>query len=370
MRPKSLILIIIAGGCGLVASIGISQVIERRGQSTGEPVKTEDIFVSIVDIPIGEPLTPQMIKLEPWPKDRIPVGAISRLEEIKGRRPKQPLYAGEPILHAKLIDQDGRGGASEKIPKGYRVLSVKVTADSAASGLILPGDRVDVMVYLTAGQGIASPMAKTILTDVTVFAVNEQINRQVDGDGTMIHAKTVSLLVKPDQAEKLMLATQLGRLHLSLRRADDETANDSAGASLQDLHVTEDATQEIATAEAGDGDDSLLTLLQSMKGQDATSSLAPAVPLRTMEVYSPEGVSTYTWDDPTKLPRELSQADVGGFAGAYVPPQGSAGFDPGQKGSGDGDPPTEKDQGDIEVDQGDFPSAEGDLLDDDLGSAD
>lgn len=318
MRPKSMILIVIAMGCGLIASIGISQVIERRAQTTGGSIETSEIFVTMVDVPIGEPLTPQMIKLEEWPMDKIPEGAITKLEDIDGRRPKQPLYAGEPILYRKLIDQNGFGGASEKIPKGYRVMSVNVTMSSAASGLILPGDRVDVLVYLRAGS-VPVATTRTILEDVTVFAVNEQINREADGDGTVIHAKTVSLLVKPEQVEKLMLAEALGKLRLSLRRADDDTPIASNGASLEDLHLPEkvgsglgDERDDVAQG-SPPPQDSLVNLLESMNNQvmPPRAGMVPATPLTVMEIHSPDGISRYTWDDPTKLPRELGTGGMG-----------------------------------------------------------
>lgn len=357
MRPKSLILIIIAIGCGLIAATAISQVIDQRSRPDGAAVKTNDIFVTIVDIPIGEPLTPQMIKLEPWPTDKIPVGSISKLKEIEGRRPKQPLFAGEPILHRKLIGQDGMGGAAEKIPKGFRVCSVKVTMDSAASGLILPGDRVDVLVYLESGNGITTPMTKTILTDVIVFAVNARIDRDVEGDGTMTQAKTVSLLVKPDQVERLALAAQLGKLTLSLRRADDDMDTASEGASLEDLHSSEKVgfSTDGASEESSDGDDSLLGLLDSMKTPGSQIVSPPMAPLTTMEIYSPDGVSTYTWDDPNKLPRELSSGDVGVF-GAGGPNPGQAVGYPGED-SAQPDP----NEDDFETDDGEFESDDGDL---------
>jgi pilus assembly protein CpaB len=321
MRPKSIVLIVIAMGCGLIASIGISQVMDRK--SGGTSVETSEIFVTMVDVAIGQPLTQQMIKLEEWPKDKVPEGAINKLADIEGRRPKQPLYAGEPILHRKLIDQSGAGGASEKIPKGYRVMSVKVTMDSAASGLLLPGDRVDVIVYLRQGGGIPVPMTRTILTDVIVFAVNEQITRETDADSSTINAKTVSLLVKPDQVEKLMLATELGKLRLSLRRADDETQTTAGGASLDDLHSTERAHKPPTPT-----DDSLLGLLNGMKNQGAGPPQGEV--LHTMEIHTPGGVSRFTWDDPSKLPRELAET---GLAGATPPPpkDGSSGS------SGDGE---------------------------------
>ena len=166
MRPKSMILIVVALGCGLVASIGISQVMENRSSDAPAPLPTEKIYVAVRDVPLGQVLNAQMVKFEEWPKDKIPEGAIKTLENIEGRRPLTRLYPGEPILTAKLVDANKFLGASDKIPKGMRVVSVKVTVDSSASGLLNPGDRVDVLVYLKRGKGISFTTTRTIMKNV------------------------------------------------------------------------------------------------------------------------------------------------------------------------------------------------------------
>ena len=220
MRPKSLILILIALGCGLVASIGISQVVERGGD--GVEVQTTPIYVAMVDLGIGQVLGPKAIKIEEWPNDKIPEGAIRDAAELEGMRPKQPLYAGEPILQAKLAKEGDLVGTARRIKKGFRVAAVKVTRESAVAGLIFPGDRVDVMSFVRASSGNNGPRADTILSNIEVFAINDRIDRVLDGEGNSIDAKTVSLLVKPDQAQKLMYYANLGPLNLALRRPDDD----------------------------------------------------------------------------------------------------------------------------------------------------
>ena len=110
MRSKSVLLLTLALGCGLVASIGISQVMERRNAQQSNAGETEPIFVALVDINPSDTITPQLIKLEEWPKGKIPAGAITKLEDIKGKRCRNKLYAGEPILAAK-INGDGSSGA-------------------------------------------------------------------------------------------------------------------------------------------------------------------------------------------------------------------------------------------------------------------
>ena len=111
MRPKSLALLLLALGCGLVASIGITEVMAKRNaEPTGPTGETEPIFVAIADIALGDTITAQVLKLEQWPKDKVPAGAISRIEDVEGRRARTKLFAGEPILEHKLLGK----GASEQ----------------------------------------------------------------------------------------------------------------------------------------------------------------------------------------------------------------------------------------------------------------
>ncbi|MDA0657754.1 MAG: Flp pilus assembly protein CpaB [Planctomycetota bacterium] len=309
MRPKSLVLIMIALGCGLVASIGISQVMENRaGQGQGEVVDMKEIFVAVADIPVGTALTPELVKLEKWPSDRVPQGWINKIEDIQGKMPKSPLYSGEPIMTAKL--SDSLGGTGERIPKGYRVMSVKVSTDTGVSGLILPGDRVDVLVFLKQSGEIVRTGTRTILRDVCIFAVDGKINRETDPDGGVVNVKTVSVLVKPDQVERLMLANQLGRLSLSLRRADDiDTDAETSGADVASLN-------DSITSNQG-GTDGLLSFIDKIRDKPSQTSdnlgevAANTAAAFTMEIHTPDGVEVVSWDDKNSLPRGKTAADTG-----------------------------------------------------------
>jgi pilus assembly protein CpaB len=232
MRPKSLALLLLALGCGLVASIGITQLMAVRNSGTG-PVTgdTQAIFVAMTDIGMGDLLSSQMLKLEQWPRDKIPPGAIARIEDIEGRRARTRLYAGEPVLDNKLLGKGAsQQGATAMIPKGYRVVPVKVDLVSGGSSLILPGDRVDVMVHLVRdlGRDVPETVTRTILQDIKVFAVNDVLDLEKEKDGgKSIIAKTISLLVTPEQAAEVSLATQMGIVNLVMRSPEDDqhTAN-------------------------------------------------------------------------------------------------------------------------------------------------
>ena len=225
MQSKSLFLLVVALGCGVVASIGITRVMANR--STGpvaQEVETQPVFVVKEDVPLGNVLTSEKLKLEQWPKGKVPEGVLGTLEEIEGRRPRTKLFAGEPVLDVKLLSKgESAGGAAPQIPVGYRSVPVKVDEVSGGAAMILPGDRVDVLVYAKANckEGIRTTMTKTILQDIRVFAVDSVWTLESDESGQSIRAKTISLLLTPEQTERVMLAHELGKIRLALRSPND-----------------------------------------------------------------------------------------------------------------------------------------------------
>jgi len=222
MRAKSLALLVLALGCGLVASIGITQVMAKRDtDESGASSDTQLVFVATKTIPPGEPLSLEVVELVPWPKDRVPPGAIGDFKDVDGRKCRTRLYKGEPILESKLGDGND---PSELVPAGYRVATVRVDAVSSGGGLIRPGDRVDLLVHMVRNpsKGILATTTRTFLQNVKVFAVNDifDLDSTDDEGGSMI-AKTVSLLVTPAQAQEVMFAGELGKIQLVMRNSGD-----------------------------------------------------------------------------------------------------------------------------------------------------
>ena len=127
MRPKSLMLLVLALGCGLVASIGISQVMDRNAKRPAA-VQTAPIYVALHNINLGDPIDATMVSLQEWPKDKIPPGAIAKLEDIEGRRPRAAIIQGEPILDGKLLAPGQLADPITAIPKGYRLKTISVDA--------------------------------------------------------------------------------------------------------------------------------------------------------------------------------------------------------------------------------------------------
>jgi pilus assembly protein CpaB len=268
MRPKSVALLVLALGCGLVASIGITQVMANRDGGSAVEGDTRDVFVVQADIARHQKVTADLLRIEQWPVDRVPEGALSTIEEIEGRKSKTPLYPGEAVLDAKLYALgEGSPGVSNEIPKGMRPVPVRVDDVSGGAKMIVPGDRVDVAVYLhrDPNKGILETSTQTLLQNVEVFAVDATTNlaAEEEGDNKAIAAKTVSLLVTPEQAVKVTMASQLGKIFLIMRNIDDDQIADLPAISPADIleGVERGTTPTTPVDVAPEPDGGLLALL-------------------------------------------------------------------------------------------------------------
>jgi pilus assembly protein CpaB len=299
MRAKSMALLMLALGCGLVASIGITQVMAKRNSEPSGPVgDTVPILVATKEISLGEPLSSAVLKQESWPKDKVPLGVLSNIEDVEGRRVRQKLFAGEPILENKLLSKGASAqGASAVIPLGYRVVSVQVDSVSG-SGLILPGDRVDVLVYLVGNSQheIPETSTRTVLQDIKVFAVNDVVEMDKDGKDKSIIAKTISLLVTPAQGAKVTLACEMGKIRLVMRGPDDNAHAEDATAKPEELlglsafaNRNKDSTEQKKT----DNKAGMFDLLNQMKANAAVKQMPqpPATVSWTMRILQPDGIN-------------------------------------------------------------------------------
>jgi pilus assembly protein CpaB len=310
MRPKSLLLLALALGCGLIASIGISQVMDRKDDS--QTYETEEIYVAKHDINVGDEITAESVNLEAWPADKIHPDAIRELESVVGRRPATKLYKGDQVHEAKLIDVNAPSAPAFTIPPGMRVVNVKVDAVTGAAGLLRPGDRVDVQLFVTAnpGAGIPKTETRTIMKDLQVFAVDQHINRRVeDTEGGNV-ARTIGLLVTPEQADKITLASNLGSLRLIMRHPDDKLVGEQGSATIDDLFKTSKGNRELAKG-LGDALASQKSGFSSFLEQLREAAANAAVPTSAvhtswkMDILEGSEVRRVEFADDGQLPQEV-----------------------------------------------------------------
>src|SRR5262249_14139014 len=144
-------------------------------------------------------------------------------EEVKGRGLVLPVIQNEPILPMKLAAKDAGAGLPPAIPPGLRAVSVRVNEVIGVAGYVLPGTHVDVVATVSPTDQHPDTTTKVILTNVQVLAAGTKIDRETDKNKP-IPVTVVTLLVNPEESERLTLAASEGKIQLALRNPLDREA--------------------------------------------------------------------------------------------------------------------------------------------------
>jgi pilus assembly protein CpaB len=227
----------------LVLSAIFYQVVvgARKGGSKRAKVETRDVVVAARPLPVGVSLKPADLKLVKAPADQFPAGGFDKIDEVLDRPVISNILADEPVREGRLAQRGSGGGLAPIIPPGMRAVSVRVNEVVGVAGFALPGVRVDVLVTgKLASNG--TTVTKTILQDILVLSAGQHIEPDVTGKA--INAPVVTLLVTPEQAETLTLATE-GRIQLVLRNSGDRTVEKTKGQMLRELYGEARLHQEL-----------------------------------------------------------------------------------------------------------------------------
>jgi len=202
------------------------------------------VLVAARDLPASKLLEREDLSWQIWPSEGIPDSFVveddteDRTEHFLGSTVRYAILAGEPVTEARVAWPSDRGLLSVALPPGMRAATIQIDAVTGAGGLILPGDRVDVILTATFDLGAlettnefiplkSRTVSETILTGIRVLAIDQSIDREferllVDLDGKPQVAKTITLELSPKQVEAIEVARQLGRLSLSLMSAGQQ----------------------------------------------------------------------------------------------------------------------------------------------------
>jgi pilus assembly protein CpaB len=220
---------------GVLATLGVYRFLQNQKQvSHTASVNTRQVVVATRNLAMGTKLDATMIRQAEWPADLVTEGTFTRLDSLQDRVVRTDIFTGEAILESKLAPRGSASGFLGLIPPGMRAMTVAVNVVSGVSGFILPNTRVDVLVTVTPSTDKEQATSRMILEDIQVLAV-DQTFRNADDHGDPITVQSVTLLVTPDQAEKLALGSNEGKLQLTLRNMIDRQANSSSGIQLKEL---------------------------------------------------------------------------------------------------------------------------------------
>jgi pilus assembly protein CpaB len=186
----------------------------------------------------GQLVKPGSLQLVEWPSSTPLTGGFTRIEDVAGRTVLYPLAKGEPILDRDLA-ADGTGvGLTASIPNGMRAISVRSDEVVGVAGFLLPGAHVDVLLTYHSDKS-PEPRTTTVLQDVVILAAGQQIHPDPENKPTSVNA--VTLLLTPEDAERVVLATSLGAIHFVLRNGADRVKTLSPSIGLAALAVTSTA---------------------------------------------------------------------------------------------------------------------------------
>jgi len=219
-----LVLAITAGGGLALATYNYVQKMPERTVT----IPTRPVVVAAADLDIGTELSPEDLRVIEWPANAVPANSISDPKEIVGRGLILPVIQNEPILPMKLASKDAGAGLPPSIPPGLRAVSVRVNEVIGVAGYVLPGTRVDVVATVNPGERHEEMTSKVILTNVQVLAAGTKIERDTERNKPM-PVSVVTLLVDPDEAERLTLAASEGKIQLALRNPLDKTTTVTHG---------------------------------------------------------------------------------------------------------------------------------------------
>ncbi len=230
MRNKRLI-IALAGAiiCGLIGVMLVTRYLSSV-QTYAKDLGT--VVVAKTEISLGEKITAEQVMLASLPNGSTPEGAFRKLDQVIGRVAIIPVGLRETITNSKLAPAGMGGGLSAVIPEGFRAMTVKVDDVVGVSGFIMPGSRVDIVAVIIpqAQQGYSQdPISKIVLQNIKVLATGAKLDSP-ENQREPTAVKAVTLLVTPQQAEKLALASNEGKLQLVMRNYTDQDDTETKGA--------------------------------------------------------------------------------------------------------------------------------------------
>ncbi len=242
---RPIIFVLLAGFAALVAAMMVYSALKRREAEVKQAmVESVDVVVAAHDLGIGTKLDPGALKTVRWSRDAMPPGAFTTVAPLMGQFTKSSFVENEPIVASRLFSGAKNAGVLPLlIPTGMRAISVPVDEVSDIAGFVLPNTHVDVLVSIANGS---EQMSKIVLQDVQVLAIAQEIENVNDKPQPV---RVVTMLVSPDQAERLTLASHEGALRLAMRNYQDNKTVMTGGINTAQLLGAAPAASPITPAQ-------------------------------------------------------------------------------------------------------------------------
>jgi len=231
-RTRLIFIGFLALALGLLASLWAYRTLQERGG--GSHAGMQRVAVAAADISVGARVQEKDVRMVEISTDATPPGAFGSTKHLLGRGAVLPIAQGEFFIAGKnLASENGGSGLPSMIPSGMRAVSVRVNDGSSVGGFVQPGTRVDVLMTGTSGSGEAQTI--TVLRNIAVLANGVRLDRGATGADSQ-NSPLITLLVSPDDAQKLALAVAQGRIQLALRNPLDTSQAEVAAVGIHSLY--------------------------------------------------------------------------------------------------------------------------------------
>jgi pilus assembly protein CpaB len=229
-RTRLLMIGVLALALGFLASVYVYKNLQTKTGSTDAGV---DVIVAAEDLQVGARVDEHDIKIIRIPGADLPPGAPRKRSDVLGHGVIVPISKGEFILPNRLAGENAGSGLPSLIPPGMRAVSVRVNEVVSVAGFVTPGTRVDVLLTGTPGAG-GEQQTTTVLQNVAVLASGHTLERTATGEAQ--NTAVITLLVSPDDAQRLTLASSEGHIQLALRNPLDTRQDEVASSNSRGLY--------------------------------------------------------------------------------------------------------------------------------------
>lgn len=242
-RNRLLMIGVLALALGALVSLTVYQKLQGRAAVDNRP--GVDVVLATGDLPVGSKIEDKDIKVVRLPTGDLPPHVYSQKSQVIGRGVVLPIAQGEFVLPGKLAGANAGYGMPSLIPPGMRAVSVRVNEVVSVANFVQPGTRVDVL--LTGNpNGSNEQQTTTVLENVAVLATGQKLERNPAGEASA--AAVITLLVSPDDAQKLTLAGNQGHIQLTLRNPVDTRQEDLHSVKTDALYKNVSAPAPVASA--------------------------------------------------------------------------------------------------------------------------
>jgi pilus assembly protein CpaB len=257
--------VLVAGAASFFVYRAVQQIPVREVE-----VSNYQVAVAAKSLPVGSMVTAADVKMVAWPSSSPVAGGYSNVENVVNRGLIAPVVENEPLTSTKLASPEVGAGLPPTIATGMRAISVKVNEVIGVAGFVVPGTRVDVVVTLT-GQNIS--MSRVVVSNVQVLTAGTKFDQEQARDGKPLPSTVVTLLVTPEDAERVALAAAEGSIMLTLRNPLDTLPTETKGTRLAALMGAPDPAP-------------VVRVVQGVRRAEAPKPEPPAAP----SVYSVETI--------------------------------------------------------------------------------